>query len=323
MTQSRHLLKNFKPRPQHEFVEEYVLHSKIQQAQTYIWLSSSRCRSRGTKVARRAIDINIAAQKLISADSKSPHFDAREPTAQISDTSELMRDEIGLVHAVSVKERSSSKRKTLFKTIQLRHNADPPEIAKMWIHLFSKLPWTRREKRTRLAALQLIEAEWKRVDLFLNLLAYAEESQHTFSSDLNSTLHLALPALETLHADWTKCAADSLYSDFAAALEQVLGKVDEYYQKTSNSNALLDPAKKLAYFRAHWPAELQDFAVENMEETFKQRCLELHNASSAAPDDETTNGTETYINPRKPSLVEYQQYLSAREVVPEGMDTIQ
>ncbi|KAJ6600608.1 hypothetical protein DFH09DRAFT_1070393 [Mycena vulgaris] len=62
--------------------------------------------------------------------------------------------------------------------------------------------------------------EWKRVDLFLNLLAYAEESQHKFSSDLKSTLHLSLPALETLHADWTKCAADPLYIDFAAALEQ-------------------------------------------------------------------------------------------------------
>ncbi|KAJ6553426.1 hypothetical protein B0H19DRAFT_1253858 [Mycena capillaripes] len=63
------------------------------------------------------------------------------------------------------------------------------------------------EKRTKLTALQLTEAEWKRVDLFLNLLAYAGESQHKFSSDLKSILHLALPALETLHVDWKKCAA--------------------------------------------------------------------------------------------------------------------
>ncbi|KAJ6611036.1 hypothetical protein B0H10DRAFT_2437742 [Mycena sp. CBHHK59/15] len=172
------------------------------------------------------------------------------------------------------------------------------------------------------------------------------ESQHKFSSDLKSTLHLALPALETLHADWTKCAADPLYSDFAAALEQALENVDEYYQKTSNSNTymfamVLDPAKKLSYFRAHWPTELQESAVENMEETFKQRYLKLHGASSAAPvpvkkvpttklrrsvvreDDETTNSTETHINPLKPWLNEYQKYLTAREVVPEGMDTIQ
>ncbi|KAJ7892445.1 hypothetical protein B0H13DRAFT_2340136 [Mycena leptocephala] len=81
------------------------------------------------------------------------------------------------------------------------------------------------------------KAEWKRVDRFLNLLAYAQGSQHKFSSDLKSTLHLTLPALETLHADLTKCAADRSYSDSAATLEQALEKVDEYYQKTSNSNA--------------------------------------------------------------------------------------
>jgi hypothetical protein len=47
--------------------------------------------------------INIATQKLISAYSKSSHFDAHEPTAHIPDTSELMRNEIGLVRAISVK----------------------------------------------------------------------------------------------------------------------------------------------------------------------------------------------------------------------------
>jgi hypothetical protein len=47
--------------------------------------------------------INIATQKLISAYSKSPHFNVREPTSHIPDTSELMRDEIGLVRAIAVK----------------------------------------------------------------------------------------------------------------------------------------------------------------------------------------------------------------------------
>ncbi|KAJ6609809.1 ribonuclease H-like domain-containing protein, partial [Mycena sp. CBHHK59/15] len=163
------------------------------------------------------------------------------------------------------------------------------------------------------------------------------------STSVKSTLHLTLPALETLHAHWTKCAADPLYSDFAATLQQALEKVDEYYQKTSNSNTymfamVLDPAKKLSYFQAHWPTELQESAVENMEETCY---LKLHSTLSAAPvpvkkvpatklrcsvvreDDETTNSTETHINALKPWLNEYQQYLMAREVVPEGMDTIQ
>lgn len=58
-----------------------------------------------TKHFRRCLAhiINIATQKLISAYSKAPHFNAHEPTAHIPDTSESMRDEIGLVRAISVK----------------------------------------------------------------------------------------------------------------------------------------------------------------------------------------------------------------------------
>ncbi|KAJ7662624.1 hypothetical protein DFH06DRAFT_987267, partial [Mycena polygramma] len=49
-------------------------------------------------------------------------------------------------------------------------------------------------------------------------------------------------------------------------------KVDEYYQKTSNSNSymfamVLDPRKKLSYFQKHWPKSLQDQAKSNMEKT--------------------------------------------------------
>ncbi|KAJ7303116.1 hypothetical protein DFH08DRAFT_904132 [Mycena albidolilacea] len=93
------------------------------------------------------------------------------------------------------------------------------------------------EKRQKLAKLQLSEAEWTRVDLFLNLLAVAEQAQHRFSSDLKSTLHLALPALESLHAGWTQLAADPRYIHFVPAIEEALEKMDEYYQKTANSDA--------------------------------------------------------------------------------------
>ncbi|KAJ7206555.1 hypothetical protein GGX14DRAFT_637584 [Mycena pura] len=70
-------------------------------------------------------------------------------------------------------------------------------------------------------------------------LQYAEESQHRFSSDPKSTLDLAFPALEILHADWTKCAADPLNtgSNFVAPLKQALKNVHGYYQKTTNSNS--------------------------------------------------------------------------------------
>jgi hypothetical protein len=56
--------------------------------------------------------INIATQKLISAYSKSPHFNAHDPTAHIPDTSVGLRDEIGLVRAIAVKVWDSFPRQT-------------------------------------------------------------------------------------------------------------------------------------------------------------------------------------------------------------------
>ncbi|KAJ7343042.1 hypothetical protein DFH08DRAFT_938285 [Mycena albidolilacea] len=172
-------------------------------------------------------------------------------------------DEIGLVQAIAVKEHSSSKRKTPFTRIQLRHQADPDAIAKQkiidmkvqWSSMYAKLDHAHNlkgsvndfafeiamdevgKKHPKLAKLQLSEAEWKCVDVFLNLLAVAEQAQHRFSSDLKSMLHLALPALESLHTGWTQLAADPQYTHFTPAIEEALEKVDEYYQKTSNSDA--------------------------------------------------------------------------------------
>lgn len=84
------------------------------------------------------------------------------------------------------------------------------------------------------------------------------------------------------------------------------------------------------------------FALTNINAPqFKQRYLKLH-GESAAPsvavkkpqatklrrsvvrqDESNNNSTEIHVDPLKPWLDEYQQYLTAREVVPEGMDTIQ
>lgn len=51
------------------------------------------------------------------------------------------------------------------------------------------------------------------------------------------TLHNALPAIEILHAAWTKAAAKHKYHAFAEALEAATEKLDEYYQKTAASDA--------------------------------------------------------------------------------------
>ncbi|KAJ7851918.1 hypothetical protein B0H14DRAFT_2581151 [Mycena olivaceomarginata] len=55
--------------------------------------------------------IDIATQKLLSAYSKSPHLNAREPNSLIPDTSESMRDEIGLVRVIAMKNSPWSTKK--------------------------------------------------------------------------------------------------------------------------------------------------------------------------------------------------------------------
>ncbi|KAJ7938586.1 hypothetical protein B0H13DRAFT_1851535 [Mycena leptocephala] len=71
----------------------------IKDATSLIWNPIER------RIGCLAHVINIATHKLISAYSKSPHFNAREPNSLIPDTSELMRDEIGLVRAIAMKVR--------------------------------------------------------------------------------------------------------------------------------------------------------------------------------------------------------------------------
>ncbi|KAJ7930330.1 hypothetical protein B0H13DRAFT_2309809 [Mycena leptocephala] len=65
-----------------------------------------------------------------------------------------------------------------------------------------------------LAVLQLTDEKWARVDLFVHVLKSAEKAQSPFSADFRSTLHLAIPALENLHAAWTRRTKDVKSLDF-------------------------------------------------------------------------------------------------------------
>jgi hypothetical protein len=47
----------------------------------------------------------------------------------------------------------------------------------------------------------------------------------------------ALPAVEALHAVWSKCAVKPKYAVFKDALDAATAKLDEYYQKTVASDA--------------------------------------------------------------------------------------
>ena len=58
-----------------------------------------------------------------------------------------------------------------------------------------------------------------------------------FSSETGTTLHKAISALELLHRNWTERAEKYKYRRFGPALRAAIGKVEEYYDKTSNSDA--------------------------------------------------------------------------------------
>lgn len=54
-----------------------------------------------------------------------------------------------------------------------------------------------------------------------------------------STLHRAIPALEALHKAWSSRAERVKYKRFAPALEAGCAKIDEYYEKTTESPAYI------------------------------------------------------------------------------------
>ncbi|KAJ7627174.1 ribonuclease H-like domain-containing protein [Roridomyces roridus] len=222
-----------------------------------------------------------------------------------------------------------------------------------------------REKREKLENLQLTVDEWERVDLFLHVLQAAQSSQQQFSSDLRSTLHLAIPALQKLHSKWTSKLSDDKYLPFKDAIEAALAKVDEYYQKTDNTHSyalamVLDPRRKLAYFNKHWPKNLVLSTKDALEKIvspnwltigsslrraqFKERYLQIQSAvalsapstsaqkpltnnrrraSTPPEDDEMTGLSASHVDPDRPWLDEFNEYLQGREFVAQGVSAIE
>ena len=100
--------------------------------------------------------------------------------------------------------------------------------------------------------------------------------------------HLAIPALEALHRAWSTRADHPKYEPFATALHAACTKIDDYYEKTTESPAyimamsrtvysshkrpnvntivVLDPKEKMRYFKKHWSSELQEDVVNCVEE---------------------------------------------------------
>jgi hypothetical protein len=59
-----------------------------------------------------------------------------------------------------------------------------------------------------------------------------------------------LPALEALHKAWTKRAARSKYRDFVPALKAGLAKIEEYYDRTADSDAYMFAMRQIPFYHA-------------------------------------------------------------------------
>jgi hypothetical protein len=128
---------------------------------------------------------------LISSYTKSPHYNPHDPKAhEPSD-----RDEIGLVRSICVKERSSAKRKELYRNVQTKGGVSQPtqlliDMKVRWSSTYIMLNRAEMNKehvdtfvyemgrqerdlarRAKIDFLQLSEVEWMHVGQFADLLS--------------------------------------------------------------------------------------------------------------------------------------------------------
>ncbi|THH12688.1 hypothetical protein EUX98_g9792 [Antrodiella citrinella] len=283
------------------------------------------------------------------------------------------RDEIGLIRSIAVKERSSAKRKQIFRSVQEKASQKPLQLLlDMKVHWSSTFAMIHRAvtlrehvdvfvyeiareekdrtKCTALDNLQLVDEEWDRATIFLQLLGHAVFAQQAFSYGNVSTMHQAFPALEMLYKAWSSRAERPKYKAFAPALKAAYEKVEEYYDKTGECDAYivtayLVPNEKGAHFKRHWDADLKMRAEEVIQKIFEQRYKEMcdPNSGSAAPvqvkrkqakrslklqflldellseDDSDSDNDGASVDPDKPWLAEFQRYLSTRDIVASGV----
>lgn len=140
--------------------------------------------------------IHLATRALISTYSKAPYYDPGQLDIG-SPVESRHRDEVGLVRAIAVKERSSAQRKQLFKDIQSRPPNPSPAVSQLlldmpvrWSSTYVMLDRAEKKrpyidtfvyelglresnltKRAKIDALKLSNDEWDRVKLFTSLLA--------------------------------------------------------------------------------------------------------------------------------------------------------
>ncbi|KAF8214538.1 hypothetical protein K438DRAFT_1749641 [Mycena galopus ATCC 62051] len=131
------------------------------------------------------------------------------------------------------------------------------------------------EKRQKLAKLQLSEAEWTRVDLFLNLLAIrcrTGSAQVFLQSEIHGTpgssIYRRLRVCTPVGPNSLQILTMGPPEDGQVLPKDIkLGRV--------HVCLVLNLTMKLLYFQTHWPGDLQHEAEAQMEET-------LHSSSAGA-----------------------------------------
>lgn len=64
---------------------------------------------------------------------------------------------------------------------------------------------------------------------------YVDIVQQAFLLNVETTLHLVVPALETLYKAWSSLARWLKHAHFELALDAAADKIDEYYEKTTKT----------------------------------------------------------------------------------------
>lgn len=81
---------------------------------------------------------------------------------------------------------------------------------------------------------------------------HADNAQQAFSSERASTLNMAIPALEALHRAWSSQASRPKYIQFVTVLETASNKIEEYYNKTTESPAYVMVMSTLSPFFSYY-----------------------------------------------------------------------
>ncbi|KAG1906490.1 uncharacterized protein F5891DRAFT_1181902 [Suillus fuscotomentosus] len=150
--------------------------------------------------------INLGMQQLIGTYSKSLHYNPHDPHGHKPDMSHKVdRDKIGLIKAnVSLPTQLLIDMKVCWSSTYVMLNCT--KLNKQHVDTFVYEMGHQEcslKKWAKINFLQLSAAEWTRVGQFTDLLSYADVAQQAFSSDRGLTLHLVIPALETLHKSWS------------------------------------------------------------------------------------------------------------------------